>query len=355
MEVSREDSNSVSGGVRLEEQLDAKSGLTVFKLINCDPNDVRLEEISAEEAEEGASHLGTHFVEDGGVIHLRAVTTSESENGDRHVVVRSVPITSEYQDGETEEAKTDERKALSLENAVVVEEGLQVEGVEEGFEARLDLNEMKLYQHDGAELGLVEGVGGQVILHRTEGEGEERTQYIQIFTADEEEGNPVEINLDQLDPLMRQNFYDSPASPIEGSLIFTQEEIGQTTEIEVTVKAKEVPVKAKKKEPSTAAALDLGCEWSLMLPFGFQGKTLDDRCQKLILNVWHYFKHLKKYPELIRDKNAQGLAGDALNIGTKTIGRIGKLYRKGIDIRVGSDKSHRHKKRRNPLAVDLLC
>lgn len=64
------------------------------------------------------------------------------------------------------------------------------------------------------------------------------------------------------------------------------------------------------------------------VPFSFPGQTFDIKCQKLILNVWDFFKRLKKNPDILDEiRTPQERAAAALHISAATIGKIGKHFR----------------------------
>jgi len=343
-----QEGKDTAGAVEENYEVISRSGLTVYKLVNYEPsaNEICLEEVSPEEAldvEEG-THLAT--TEDGTIIRLRAITGTSSgedatgENGTQHVMVHQrVPVTSssssadqsvQFQSHGTEEATA----LLSLHgDAIEIDPTGQVV-------RKFDRKEVKLfstYEEGGMTMEEVhsEELLEEMILHEEEDSAEAqhhrehqpRRQYIQIYTDGNEE-NPVQISLDHLEPSVRQSFL-AAASAMGSTLVLETHPASTGGEVEEMEVLHSVQPETKEKELSTLAAFELGCEWSLALPFGFQGQAFDAQCQKLILNVWHYFKTLKKHPELLKDKNAQGLAGDALNLGTKTIGKIGKAFRRG--------------------------
>lgn len=63
------------------------------------------------------------------------------------------------------------------------------------------------------------------------------------------------------------------------------------------------------------------------IPFSFPGQSFDIKCQKLILNVWDFFKRLKKNPDILDEiRTPQERAAAALHISAATIGKIGKKF-----------------------------
>jgi hypothetical protein len=65
------------------------------------------------------------------------------------------------------------------------------------------------------------------------------------------------------------------------------------------------------------------------IPFSFPGQTFDTKCQKLILNVWDFFKRVKKNPDILDEiRTPQERAAAALHISAATIGKIGKNLKK---------------------------
>ncbi len=65
------------------------------------------------------------------------------------------------------------------------------------------------------------------------------------------------------------------------------------------------------------------------IPFSFPGQTFDSKCQKLILNVWDFFKRVKKNPDIMEEiRTPQERAAAALHISAATIGKIGKHLKK---------------------------
>jgi len=80
------------------------------------------------------------------------------------------------------------------------------------------------------------------------------------------------------------------------------------------------------------------------IPFGFPGQTFDIKCQKLILNVWDFFKRLKRNPDLLFEiKSPQERAAAALHISPATIGKIAKNLKKTGKLETPGKKRNRTK------------
>lgn len=80
------------------------------------------------------------------------------------------------------------------------------------------------------------------------------------------------------------------------------------------------------------------------VPFSFPGQTFDTKCQKLILNVWDFFRRLKKNPDLLDEiRTPQERAAAALHISAATIGKIGKNFKRTGKLETPGKKRNRAK------------
>ncbi|CAG7727643.1 unnamed protein product, partial [Allacma fusca] len=88
----------------------------------------------------------------------------------------------------------------------------------------------------------------------------------------------------------------------------------------------------------------------VQLPFAFPGQSFNEQAQKLILNVWDFFKRAKKDPHLVHNlRGPQDHAAAALNVGTKTIGKIAKRV-----IRLGKLETPGKKRNRPKTVLDSV-
>jgi len=86
------------------------------------------------------------------------------------------------------------------------------------------------------------------------------------------------------------------------------------------------------------------------IPFSFPGQTFDTKCQKLILNVWDFFKKVKKNPDILDEiRTPQERAAAALHISAATIGKIGKNLK-----RTGKLETPGKKRKRSRPIVDSV-
>ncbi|CAL8126778.1 unnamed protein product [Orchesella dallaii] len=86
------------------------------------------------------------------------------------------------------------------------------------------------------------------------------------------------------------------------------------------------------------------------IPFSFPGQTFDTKCQKLILNVWDFFRRVKKNPDLLDEiRTPQERAAAALHISAATIGKIGKNFK-----RTGKLETPGRKRQRTKPVVDSV-
>lgn len=86
------------------------------------------------------------------------------------------------------------------------------------------------------------------------------------------------------------------------------------------------------------------------VPFSFPGQTFDTKCQKLILNVWDFFRRVKKNPDILDEiRTPQERAAAALHISAATIGKIGKNFK-----RTGKLETPGRKRKRAKPVVDSV-
>ena len=89
---------------------------------------------------------------------------------------------------------------------------------------------------------------------------------------------------------------------------------------------------------------------NMQLPFSFPGQSFNEQAQKLILNVWDFFKRAKKDPSLVSNlRGPQDHAAAALNVGTKTIGKIAKRV-----LRLGKLETPGKKRNRPKTVLDSV-
>jgi hypothetical protein len=351
----------------MESEEGSSSGLGRLDVVGTVESDGRVYKIVEFQAGDGSEISGHHHhlatAEDGTLIHVRTIDGGGT---------RTIPLRFHSHHGPEEAATLLRLQDFThhVEEDPGTEEMMTGGGEEVEEVTEMD-HEVKILSHVGGEEGEEEE-------HEHGEEEEEQTQYLELFTAEEHEGvvgedgeggSVIHLRIDPENQAQLESLISGSTINVTEGLSYEEAEAQETQPLDHDHEAHHddgegggeggeemedgaglvfsTPI-IKEPPTSTAAALDLGCEWSLTLPFGFQGQGLNDQCQKLILNVWHYFKHLKKYPELIDEKNAQGLAGDALNVGTKTIGRIGKSFRTGKLQNIMEHKLIQDKKRKRP-------
>ncbi|ODN00158.1 hypothetical protein Ocin01_06522 [Orchesella cincta] len=124
-----------------------------------------------------------------------------------------------------------------------------------------------------------------------------------------------------------------------------QNHILSETGAHVVVKTEEDPVEQGVQEKLAASLPTMP-----QIPFSFPGQTFDTKCQKLILNVWDFFRRVKKNPDLLDEiRTPQERAAAALHISAATIGKIGKNFK-----RTGKLETPGKKRQRTKPVVDSV-